>query len=113
VSPPQPFWTNEIFWLYLALLLPFALCLVFYGFGSPWRGSPVGRAVFLLLASIVSVLLFVVVALSGVIGPPLTDVLRFALLSGVMAAGWVLFVNVIRLQKEGRRHRNADKEARK
>ena len=98
--PPAPFWLNEVFWLYLALLIPFALCLGFYGLRSPWRASPVGQALFTLLASLVSVLLFATIALSGLIGPPLTDVLRFVLLSGVLVAGWALFVQIIRLQRK-------------
>ena len=96
---PPPFWENPAFWLYVALALPFVLCLLFYGLRSPWRRSPVGRALFTLLASLVSVLVFVVVRLSGLITEPVTNVLRVVLLSGVMVAGWVLLANILRLQR--------------
>lgn len=101
MPPPWPFWTNWVFWLYVLLLVPFLLALIVYG-RSPWRAEPIGRAFFWLLASMVSVLLFAVVALSGVIGPPLTDVLRAVLLGGVMVAGWRLFFQIVRLKREAR-----------
>lgn len=107
-SPPAPFWANEVFWLYVALLLPYALCLIFYGFRSPRQKEPVGQALLAVLASLVAVLLFAVVALSGLIGPPLTDVLRFVLLGAVMAAGWWLFAQIVRLQAEARRCRKSE-----
>lgn len=110
--PPAPFWANEVFWLYVALTVPFALCLAFYGLRSPWCASPVGKAIFTLLASLVAVLLFAVISLSGLIGPPLTDFLRFVLLGGVMTAGWVLFIQIVKLQREARRCRDNTKEIR-
>lgn len=111
MPPPPPFWTDWAFWFYVALTIPFALSLAFYGLRSPWHDSPMGRALFLLLASLVSVLTFVLIRLSGVIGPPATDVLRVVLLGAVMVAGWVLFIQIVRLQGEARRCRKSREES--
>jgi hypothetical protein len=97
------FWTDLRFWLYAVTLIPFLLCLLFYGLRSPWRFDPVGRALFTLLASITSVLLFATVTLSGVIPVPVTTALRPLLLGGVIVGGWLLLFQILRIQRESRR----------
>jgi hypothetical protein len=102
VPTPPPFYANWVFWLYLGTLLIYLSCLVLYGLRSPWRFEPVGRALFAVLASLTSVLLFAVVALSGVIPRSMTDVLRAALLGSVAVAGCFFLRQIIRLQREAR-----------
>ena len=90
------------FWLFLGTLLPYALCLAFYGLRSPWRMSPVGRGLFALYAALVAVLGYAVIAQVAVIPPSVRDALRALLLGGVALAGWVQLANILRLQRDRR-----------
>jgi hypothetical protein len=88
------------FWLYLLTLLPFALCLFFYGTRSPWRASPMGRALISLLISLTAVLGWAVLVQITEIPRPVLDAMRAVLLGGVALTGWVLLANIRRLQRE-------------
>lgn len=99
------FFADPRFWQYVTTLLPFLLCLIFYGLRSPWRDSPVGQALMTLYASLVAVLAYAVLAIAGVVPAALHAVLRVVLLGGVAVAGWVHFANIVRLQREARRER--------
>ena len=90
------------FWLFLGTLLPYALCLGFYGLKSPWRLSPVGRGLFSLYASIVAILVYAVIVQLAPLPQVAEDTLRAVLLSGVALAGWVQLANILRLQRERR-----------
>lgn len=97
------FYADPRFWLWVTTFAPFALALALYGVRSPWQGSPVGRSLFMLLASLSAVLLFGVLAVAVVLPEALLSVLRFVLVGGVQVAGWVFLVQVIRLQRTPRR----------
>ena len=88
------------FWLYLGTLLPFALCLFFYGTRSPWQQSPIGRALISLLISLTAVLGWAVLVQITEIPRPVLDAMRAVLLGGVALTGWVLLANIRRLQRE-------------
>jgi xanthine/uracil permease len=81
-------------------LLPFALCLFFYGTRSPWQVSATGRALFSLLASLVAVLGWAVLVQITVIPKPVLDAMRAVLLGGVALSGWVLLRNIRLLQHQ-------------
>jgi len=94
------FYRHLPFWLYLLTLLPFALCLWTYGTRSPWQRSATGRALFTLLSSLVAVLSFAVLVQITELPAELRDAMRCVLLGAVALAGWVLFTNIRRLQKD-------------
>lgn len=96
------FYNHLPFWLYVLTLLPYAMCLWFYGRRSPWRQSPVGRGLFALYAAIVAILLYAVIAQTTAIPEPIRDTLRAVLLGGVALAGWVQLSNILRLQRDRR-----------
>lgn len=95
-----PFYERLPFYLYLGTLLPFALCLFFYGTRSPWQSSPTGRALISLLSSLVAVLLWAVVAQVTEIPREVLDAMRAVLLGGVFLSGCVLLRNILLLQGE-------------
>ncbi|MCU1617210.1 MAG: hypothetical protein JWO98_4750 [Frankiales bacterium] len=95
-----PFWERLPFWLYLLTLMPFALCLFFYGTRSPWQQSQTGRALISLLTSLVAVLSWAVLAQVTVIPQTVLDAMRAVLLGAVALSGWVLLANILRLQRE-------------
>jgi hypothetical protein len=103
------FYTEPRFWLYLATLTPFALCFILYGLRSPWRSSVVGVALFTLYGSIVAVLVFAVLALSGVVPEPLRAVLRAVFLGVVSLAGWLHLAMILRLQRRDLRIGESDR----
>lgn len=96
----MPFYERLPFWLYLGTLLPFLLCLWFYGTRSPWQRSQTGRALFTLLLSLSAVLLWAVLVQITAIPLPVLDAMRAVLLGGVALAGWVLLHNIRLLQRE-------------
>jgi multisubunit Na+/H+ antiporter MnhB subunit len=96
----SPFWERLPFWLYLLTLMPFALCLFFYGTRSPWQQSQTGRALISLLTSLVAVLLWAVVAQVAEIPREVLDAMRAVLLGGVFLSGCVLLRNILLLQRE-------------
>lgn len=96
------FYTELRFWIFVATLLPFALCLLLYGLRSPWRESWVGKSLMMLYASLVATLGFALVATSGVVPEPLRDLLRVLLLGSVSVAGWVQLANILHFQREAR-----------
>jgi hypothetical protein len=97
-----PFYERLPFYLYLLTLLPFALCLFFYGIRSPWRVSPMGRALISLLTSLTAVLGWAVLVQITEIPRPVLDAMRAVLLGGVALTGWVLLSNIVRLQQDRR-----------
>lgn len=99
------FYTELRFWLFAAALLPFLLCLVFYGFRSPWRDSRVGKSLMVLYGSLVAVLLYAVVAVANVFPEMVQQVARVVLLGGISVAGWIQFANVLHFQRQARRCR--------
>lgn len=90
------------FWIYAATWLPFVLCTLAYGLRSPWWRAPIGRALFTLLTSMTVVLTFAVAVQIGAVPDGVIDVLRWSL-AGVAVAGWVLLVQILRIQREARR----------
>lgn len=97
------FYTELRFWLFAAPLLPFALCLYFYGRFSPWRESRVGKSLMLLYGSLVATLLYAVIAVADVFPEPVQRVARVVLLGGITVAGWVHLANVLHFQRQARR----------
>lgn len=95
-----PFYERVPFYLYLATLAPYALCLFFYGTRSPWQKSQTGRALIALLVSLVAVLGWAVLVQVTVIPKPVLDVMRGVLLGGVALAGWVMLRQIVQLQNE-------------
>jgi chromate transport protein ChrA len=104
------FYNHAAFYLYATVLAPFLLCSCFYGLRSPWRSSRTGRAVFTLLASMTAVLVFAVVVQIAEIPRDVRDALRFVTLLPVAAAGWFLFFDIVRLQRQVRRCRPLDQK---
>ena len=102
------FYTELRFWLFASTLLPFALCLVFYGLYSPWRDSRVGRSLMALYASLVATLLYATVAVADVVPESVQQVMRVLLLGGVTVAGWAQLANVLHFQREARRCRDRE-----
>lgn len=92
---------NPGFWLYLAAWLPYTLIVFYYGFGSPWWQTPIGRAFW-----------FSKVALSLVLGFALSVLIfgryswlpeiRTAMMTLVILAAWYQFWAVRSLQRESR-----------
>lgn len=104
MPPHVVFYANWVFWLYAALFLPFALFVAFYATRTPdWRRSPEGRALMILAGSIVAVVAFALLAQVTTIPPTVRDVLRVITLGGVAVAGWYLFLNLLRRQRDRRR----------
>lgn len=87
-------------WLYVVCWLPYAACLVLYGFRSPWRSSWVGRGLFAGYAAITGVLTLVLISSVASIPNEVRHSLIAAGLGAVSLAGFVQLANVIRLQKE-------------
>ena len=74
------------FWLFLGTLLPYALCLGFYGLKSPWRLSPVGRGLFSLYASIVAILVYAVLLIIAL--PPVAAAVTMLLTDRHYGTHW-------------------------
>lgn len=104
MSPHVAFVENWVFWLYAFLFVPYALFVGFYATRTrDWRLTPEGRALMILAASIVAVLAFAMVAQVTTIPPHIRDALRAVTLGGVGTAGWYLFLNLLRRQRDRRR----------
>jgi hypothetical protein len=98
------FYANWIFWLYAFLFVPYALFVGFYAARTrDWRHTPEGRALMILAGAIVAVLTFAMVAQVTAIPPLARDALRLVTLTAVAAAGWYLFLNLLRRQRERRK----------
>lgn len=98
------------FWLFASTLLPFALCLIFYGLYSPWRESRVGRSLMALYGSLVATLLYATLTAAHVFPEQVQQVMRVMLLGGVAVAGWVQLANVLHFQREARRCRDRERD---
>lgn len=98
----EPFWTNWAWWAYLFVWVPFALSAVLYATRSPWRRSPMGRALMTLLGSLTAVLSFVMVVLAVPVDPRIIDTLRGLTLGSVGIAGWLLLRQMLTEQKRAR-----------
>lgn len=85
--------------LLLATLAPFAACAFRYAH-SPWRGSELGRALMLLFGSVSAVLLLGVVARLTDPEHPVVWVLRVLLLGAVQVAGWRVYRQITRYQRD-------------
>lgn len=96
------FYESARFWIYAGTWLPFVMCTFAYGLRSPWWQAPIGRALFTLLTSMTVVLTFAVAVQIAVVPDWVIDVLRWSL-AGVAVAGWVLLVQILRIQREARR----------
>lgn len=89
------------FWLYIFAWLPYTLIAIYYGLGSPWYESAIGRsfwfskvALSLLLSFVLSVLIF---------GRyPWLEQIRAGLLTLMGVAAWYQFLTVRRIQREAR-----------
>ena len=95
----RPFWESWIFWAYAFVWAPFFLAALMYATKSPWRVTPVGRALMTLLLSMTAVLTFVLAVLAVDIGEWLTNVLRGVTLGGVGIAGWMFLRELMVLQR--------------
>ena len=86
-------------WVYAVTASPFLGCLLAYGIRSPWRRSPVGRAMFTLYAALTAVLSLA--AILQLFHPPHAVALVLALvtLGCVCLAGCIQLVTILRLQR--------------
>lgn len=97
-------WANPVFWILLSTFLPFFLFIVFYAGRSPgWRKTPAGRSIFFLAGSIVLVLGRSLLNLTLPQYYPGRQAMGYLFLATVAAAGWYLFIQLVKLQREGRR----------
>jgi hypothetical protein len=101
-----PWWTP---YMYGAVALPFLLCVLVYGLRSPWRRSRIGWAMMSLYASLLTVLVYVMVATIVTVPDDVRIVLRVLLLGGVMVAGWVQLAMIVHEQ----RRRCSDRQPRR
>lgn len=85
--------------LLLATLAPFLACALRYS-RSPWRDSELGRALMLLFGSISAVLMLGVIARLTDPEHPITWVARVLLLAAVQVAGWLIYRQITRYQRE-------------
>lgn len=89
------------FWLYIFVWLPYTLLALYYGLGSPWYESAIGRAFWfskvalsLLLSFVLSVVIF---------GRyPWLEQIRAGLLTCMGIAAWYQFLAVRRIQREAK-----------
>lgn len=95
----QQFWLNWVWYAYLFVWVPFALCTALYAARSPWRTHAIGRALMTLLGSLTAVLTFVLFVMAVPVSKDVTDVLRGLTLGSVGLAGWMLLRQIHVLQK--------------
>lgn len=97
------FYVNWAFWLYLSAWVPYTLFVALYAFRSPWYRSALGRS--LLLSKTVIAVLLTHALLIVVLGAdyPGREYVRGFLVGGVIVAGWVQLLTLVRLQRQARR----------
>lgn len=93
-----PFWSNWVWWAYAFVWLPFAGCTILYAVRSPWRLTPIGRALMTLLGSLTAILTFVLFVMAVPVPERVADVIRGLTLGCVGIAGYLLLRQIHVLQ---------------
>ena len=101
---------NPVFWIYIAVLIPYLLFGIRYATHSPWRESIPGKAIMYLVSTLNLVLARALVNLAWGTDWPGYLLVTFIMLGAAFTSGCYLLYALLREQDRGRRLLDSDRQ---